>query len=281
MQAFLAGGGAAGAILQGAVKFIPVIGAIVSTLFSVFLGGTDLKPIVKAINDLANQTAQGLDQMKRFAWSIGQLALNGVLFIARIVGDILQALVNALKSIAAALKKIYKDVIQPIAGALRNLRKILDDVYRRWLRPIINFIQRIRQVLAIFRAFGFRWASALDARLARIEGKIIGPYLWVVRQLNGYGLWINVILTAGGVFQRGPFLNSLYRYQGQMVNLWWNAQLATVVSSGPAQAPGPSPAPSQAQVKADFSAYAHFGVGPYQVVADQARAAFAAYTLGL
>lgn len=281
MQGFIAAGGSAVGIIAATVPIIGAVVAIVAGLFSIFAGGPDLKPIIDAVNKLARDTATALDQLKRFAWSIGRLALEGLFFIARIVGDMLQPILNALKSIAAALKKIYDDVIKPALGALRNIRKILDDVYRRWLRPIINFIQRIRQLLAIFRLFGFKWAAALDARLARIEGKIIGPYLWVLRQMNGYGSWLNIILTATGVIQRGPFLNSAYRYQGQLAALWWNSQTAANTPGPPAPGSPAASAPSPGQVQSDFQTFATIGGGPYQAVADQARSVFNAQLAGV
>lgn len=280
MQAFT-GIGAASTIISGVIRFVPFVGAIIGTLLSFFGGGPDLSAITKAINDLANKTAQALDQINRFAWSIGKLALNGLFFIARIVGDMIGNLAKAVRGIWDALQKVYKDVIQPALRALKNIRKILDDVYRKWLRPIINAIQIMRRFLAIFRAFGFRWAAALDTRLAQIEGRIIGPFLWITRQLNGYGAWINVILTAGGVFQRGPFLNSVYQNIGQITNLWWISQ-ANQLGTAPAISPAtPVITPTPAQVQGDFHVWAQSGVGPYAQDAATAQSVFQTSLLGL
>lgn len=258
---------------------LPVVGAvvaIVSGLFSIFGGGNDTAKINQAIQNVATQAAQGIDTIKRFTWAVGRLALGTLLTFWRILSDVMGNLVKALKTLVDALKKLYDDVIKPALRALRAIRKILDDVYRRWLRPIINFLQQVRKILAIFRAFGFKWAGALDARIARIEGRIIGPYIWLTRQLNGYGQWINVILTAGAVFQKPVFRNSAYANAGFLTNLWWVSQSgaltgSSAITSTPAQGPA-----TPAEARAEFQQFASTNTGPYGDVALRARVVFQA-----
>lgn len=265
--------GVGGVLIQNTLRFIPIVGAIVGTLLSFFGGGNDTAKLSQAINDLANKTGQALDQIKRFSWAIGRMALGALLLLWRAITDMVGELVKAFRSLLDALKRIYDDVIKPALRALRAIRNILDDVYRRWLRPIINTIQQIRRILAIFRAFGFKWAGALDARLARIEGKIIGPYIWLVRQLNGYGQWINVILTAGGVLQRPIFRNSAYGNAGYLANLWWVSQTSGGLA-GSSVTPAAAPAFStRAELSAQWQQFAQADTGP---MADYAARALAA-----
>jgi hypothetical protein len=275
--------GAAGGLTLTVVAFIPVVGAIIGALFSIlsfFGGGGDVQKLAAAVSDLATKTATALDQLKRFAWAIGRLALGGLLLLWRAITDMIGELVKAFRSILAALKKIYDDVIKPALRALRAVRKILDDVYRKWLRPIINAIQQVRRILAIFRAFGFKWAGALDARLARIEGKIIAPYIWLVRQLNGYGQWINVILTAGGVLQKPIFRNSAYGNAGYLSNLWWVSQ--TSGGLGGVSVPDAAPAAylTLPQVQSQMRQYVQTGTGPYADAAARSVAAAQAASIG-
>lgn len=270
----LVGIGAAAGLASSLIAFIPLIGGIISGLLGIFTGGTDLKPIVNAINQLASQTALALDELKRFAWSIGRVALNVLMFVARIVGDMIAYILKALRSIVSALKKLYADVIKPIWRMLRDIRKILNDLYTKWIRPIINFLQKIRKLLQILRIFGFKWAGALDARLARIESKIIGPYIWVIRQLNGYGQWINVILTATGVIQKPLFMNSVYANLGAITNLWWAGQagqLGGATTLTPAQPVQPRTLP---QVEADMQLFVATGAGTSGTDAQRALDAF-------
>jgi len=281
VQALSLFSGGVGGLISTGIKFIPVVGAIISTLLSFFGGGNDTAKLNQAINDLANKTAQALDQMKRFAWAIGRLALGSLLLLWRAITDMAGELVKAFRSLLDALKKIYEDVIKPALRALRAIRKILDDVYRRWLRPIINAIQQVRRILAIFRAFGFKWAGALDARLARIEGKIIGPYIWLVRQLNGYSQWINVILTAGGVLQRPIFRNSAYANAGYLSNLWWVGQTAGGLSGSTIPDATPAAAASLPVVQSQMRQYAQTNTGPLADAAAQALAAAEAVSIGV
>lgn len=273
MQASGLFSGAGGGLIIGALKFIPLIGTIIGvigSLFSIFGGGPDLSKITQAINTLADQTAKGLDAGKRFTWASGRMALGGLLLVWRVIDGMISELVKAFRSILAALDKLYNDVIKPALRGLRAIRKILDDVYNKWLRPIINVIQQVRRILAIFRAFGFKWAGALDARLAKIEGRIIGPFLWVIRQMNGYGRWINVILTAGGLIQKPIFRNSAYANAGYLANLWWITQTSGYPGS-PALVSPPHAAPaSLADVQSQFQQYAQTDTGPLAAAAAAA-----------
>ena len=269
------GGGAIwsgiGGLISTGISFIPVIGGIVSSLLSIFGGGgNEVAKLQEQMNQQFTRVGQAIDAMKRFSWAIGRAGLGALLLVSRIITDMAAELVKAFRSLLDALKKLYEDVIKPALRALRAIRKILDDVYKRWLRPILNAIQKVRRVLAIFRAFGFKWAGALDARLARIEGRIIGPYLWILRQLNGYGSWINVILTAGGVLQKPLFLNSVYANIGQITNLWWVAQSGGL-SGAPSLTVSPAGAPvTLFEVQSQMQQYAQTNSGPLADAAARA-----------
>lgn len=262
---------------------LPVVGAVVSIvagLFSIFGGGSDTAKINQAIQNVATGAAQGIDAIKRFSWSIGRLALGTVLTFWKVLSDGIGNLVKAFKTLLDALGKLYEDVIKPALRALRSIRKILDDVYRKWLRPIINVLQQVRKILAVFRAFGFKWAGALDRRIAQIEGKIIGPYIWVVRQLNGYGQWINVILTAGGVFQKPIFRNSAYANAGFLTNLWWTSQSGALTGSSAVTSSSSPDLATPAQARASFQQFATTDTGPYADVAQRARVVFQTGSIG-
>ena len=281
MQGLSLFSGGVGGLISTGQRFIPIIGTIVGTLLSFFGGGNDTAKISQALNDLANKTGQALDQLKRFSWVIGRLALGSLLLLWRAITDMVGELVKAFRSLLDALKKIYEDVIKPALRALRAIRKILDDVYRRWLRPIINAIQQVRRILAIFRAFGFKWAGKLDARLARIEGKIIGPYIWLVRQLNGYSQWINVILTAGGVIQRPIFRNSAYGNAGYLSQLWWVGQTAGGLGGSTIPDATPAAVVALPEVQAQMQQYAQTDTGPLADAAARALAAAQAVSIGV
>jgi hypothetical protein len=261
--------GFGGLVIQG-INFIPIIGPIVTLLLSFFGGGPDLSGITRAINDLATNAAKAIDALKRFSWAIGRLALGSLLLLWKVINDMVAEIIKALKSIVTALGKLYENVIKPALKAIRKIRTILNDIYNRWLRPMINAIQLIRRILSIFRAFGFKWAAALDARLARIEGRIIGPFLWVLAQVNGIANWINILITAKGVFQKGIFRNSAYENAGFLSDLFWSSQTAGALGRAQAaqldvQQPAKLP-----EVQAQMREYVLTNSGPLAAAAAQA-----------
>jgi len=257
------------------VLAVAVVATALGLLFGSLFGGPDLSGVQKAIMQMRDTFTRAIDTTIRFAWSASRLALTGLLSILRIIQDGLKEIVKQLRRLAAAVKNITDHIITPILRALRHLRSILNDIYKNWLRPILNVIQKVRRILAIFRAFGFKWAGALDARLARIEGKIIAPYIWLVRQMNGYGSWINVILTAGGVFQKPVFRNTAYGNAGWLTNLWWTSQSGGLQVSSAVTPYTPAPVVTLPVVQAQMQQYARTNTGP---LADAAARALSAAT---
>jgi len=271
----LEGGGTAIDLIGGALSFgLGLIGSLLGSLFGNLFGGGDVNKLANAVNQLATNVAKSLDLLKRFAWTIGR-ALGAllaavhdwfVLFLGRVWAMI--------QDIAKAIGNLAKQILPDLAKAVRVARKVLDDIYRNYIRPVLNWIQIARRYLAILRALHVPFAGQLDAILVKIEGKIIAPYLYALRTLNGIGSWVNVIVTAGGVIQRPLFLRTMYAYQQDWINMWWVGQLAPPGAAG-ALTPEPPAVPQTAsQVMSDFAVYAQTGAGPFEPYAAQAADGF-------
>jgi hypothetical protein len=255
----------------GAVSFgVQVLDSILSGLFGFvgsllggLFGGGSVSPdqLQQAISQLADSMGQALDLVKRFAWAIARMAGAILQAISTILEGILKGLIAAVKALGKLLKDLYNNVLVPLLKGLHDLQKILNDIYRNWLRPIINAIQVVRRLLALLVALHVKWAIALDQRLAQIEGKIAAPFLWLVQQLNGYGQWLNIILTTRATIQRAVFQRSLFENMGTLDNLWWSSQSGGMIT--PAAAPSFSaPAPTTVQQEAaSMQQFAQTGTG--------------------
>lgn len=234
-----AGGGAEAGTWAAPVTFgvSIVVGAILGALFGSLFGGSDTKALQQAINQLRTALAQTADELERFAWSIA-VGL-GRLFqaIAGIWDTFLDAVWTYLKQLWKLLWCLVDTIIPKIINVLRDLRKFLDTVYLKYILPAMRYLLRVRQVLAILRALHVPIAAQLDKILGQIQGALFLPFTYLLRSLNGYGGWFNFILTSRLILQRPLFLNTMYAYQADWINMFYTAQSG---QQGPVGTLGPA-----------------------------------------
>lgn len=132
--------------------------------------------------------------LSMMAWT--KDAINGVLGALRKVAGLLakplqyiwqhliRGILLRLANALIAMHRWLEDHLGPVIRFLQRLRAFIDRIFRRYIRPILVLLQRVRRVLAVFRLLGFKWAQALDARIAQIEGKIAQVVLTIRGTLN-------------------------------------------------------------------------------------------------
>jgi hypothetical protein len=263
----------------GPVGLIPIVGpilevglAIVSVLGAIFGFGGGGNSADAAIRQLSNQLASVTRSLTKFIWSIGYALGLLLQWIHDLLVGLLQSIWTLLKRLAALVRTIVTDLIPRLLRIIRNMRALLQQVYQKYIRPALAWIQYARQWLAILRIFHVGWATKLDSWLVKLQGRIIAPYLYVLRSINGIGTWVNLVVTVTGLIQRPVFLNTMYAYQADWINMWWVGQSSTGVGVPPTSAPPPVLPPTQAQVTSDFSAWVTADAGTYATVAARAQA---------
>lgn len=259
------GGGPLAPIFFG----VSIVSTILQALFGGIFGGSSTKALADAVTRLRTDFATAIDNVVRFAWK-SVFALGTLLQLFHDVWiSFFDKLWSYVKELGRLLKRLVDDVLPVVIKALRNARELLNTLYKRFIRPLMNYIQKVRKYLAILRALHVPFADKLDKVLARIEGKIIGPYLYVLRTLNGMGGWINVIVTAGGVIQRPLFIRTMYAFQADWVNMFWAGQTAGhVTPPAPSRVSQRIP-PTNAQLLVEWDAYAQARSGTFADVIAQ------------
>jgi hypothetical protein len=205
---------------------VGIVTAVISLLANLFGLGASSEPVAMQhdLDTLGQNESSFMDQITKFATKLAR-TLGKLLTALQAVWTWLQAHVLALlKAIKKRLDWIEKNILKPYQDMMRRIRAQIMWIYKTFFRPIIQFIQSIRRVLSIFKLLGFKWAKKLDARLARLEGRIMAPILALLRHTNITGSWINYLVTLDGTLQRVVFVRSLWAYQGDVVNTFWGAQ---------------------------------------------------------
>lgn len=164
----LGDGGAGSVTVTGILNvIIPGLGSIIG-----FLAGTS-----RALKNLANQVSRAFT----FVWA----EISGAIFATlRLLQTHILALIARLRGLFQWLHDHLKNIIGPIIAHAKAIRDLWDNLFKRFIAPIIQTIQHVRQTLEIFKVFHVKWATALDSRLAKLEGQITSYFLKVTQELN-------------------------------------------------------------------------------------------------
>lgn len=256
--------------------------SVISSLFGAIFGGSgDIQKLAKQVDQLKQATEAGLDQATRFTWAVGNGVATTWLAITNIWDNFLDALWSALKGLWKLLWCLAATVLPKIIQALKDLRKFLDWIYQNYIRKIMNYLQLIRRWLQILKLLHVPFAAKLDSIITRIQGALFTPFLYLLRSLNGFGAWYNVILTADLVLQKPIFLRTMWAYQGEWINMWWAAQSATATSGGGVPTTtGPAPPTIQSEA-ASVHEFVLTGAGDYGVLAAESKALSLQFQAGL
>lgn len=265
-------GGGIGTVISTALDYIPIIGPILGGIASWLFGGSDISGLTKAVKQLSQEVTNLGDSITRFTWSVAD-GLGGLWEADALIWDnFIDQFWTNFKNVWKALWKHLAETIPTILKILHDGRQLLDKIYQKYIRPLMNWIQLLRRWLTLLKLLHVPFAQKLDKILTQIQGAVFTPFLYVLRWLNGYGAWYNVILTADLILQKPVFLRTMYAYQGEWINLWWAAQSTghTLGASSPSS--GAAAPPSDAEVISDVNVYATTGGGPMAFDVAQARA---------
>jgi hypothetical protein len=265
-----------GSVLGPVLWGIAGVTAALGVLFGTGVFGGVSGSTLSAIQKIRDQVSSAVDITKRFSWTVARMAGALLVALGNVLENLIKPILQALKNIKKALEDLKRIITDPHLNALQKIRAVLENIYFNWLRPLIVTIQNIRKILTLLRAFGVKWAGDLDARLARIEGKISGPYIWLLQQLNRYGSWINIILTTRATIQKIIFKRSLLENMGTLSALFFNTHTDTSSAGAPIPAGQGFQPKNLQQCQADMTLYVQANVGPIAAIASNAQILFVA-----
>ena len=132
-------------------------------------------------------------------------------FFENLYPTIIQPLISELVKIEHWLAGLYDSLIKPLVGELVKLEHWVHDVlapvvkwvkiaqawYNKYILPWQLRMQQIvsiaRKFLSVFRLFGAKWATKLDADFAKVQSYITTSIVDVVATLNGVVSWLQLI----------------------------------------------------------------------------------------
>lgn len=169
-----------------------------------------LGSVQTAINNLTGITASIIGLLG----GLFNLLLSLLSLLKLLWTKVLKPLADNVKDAIEKLQKKLDKILKPILDALKAQRQALLDFYNRFIRPLIAFLESIRRFIHILQIFHIHLLDGLDAQLAKLEAKIMGPFLAALGRINTLGNWISFILNTRLLIFRGLFLGTLKFNQG-------------------------------------------------------------------
>lgn len=169
-----------------------------------------LGSVQTAVNNLTGITASIVTLLGGlFQLLVGLLGLLKTLWEKQ-----LKPLTGKIKDAIDKLQKKLSKILKPIMDALKQQRQQILDIYNKFIRPLIVFIESIRHFIHILQLFHIHLLDKLDAQLAKLERKIMGPFLAALGRINTLSNWISFILNGKLLIFRGLYLGSMHAYRG-------------------------------------------------------------------
>lgn len=161
--------------------------------------------------------------------------------IRRVVVTIASSAGDFFRSIVTATRTLYDRVLAPIVDAARSyydrfqkfLRRTFDPIIKifdkvqetmtwiwdRVIGPIVDTIDKLRAALRLLAKLGVPFAAKIEEILQAIQRTIIERFRQVQSWINRATFWLDILLDPRGWIKSTPFLYTVFRYAGNIMNL--------------------------------------------------------------
>ena len=202
---------------------MPVLffGALISLIATVFVRVADVVlRVVKAIIPIVDKV---FGVIKTVVVRVGQNAGRFFRFIGKaarsLYRDILVPLTDAVKRFIDKVEAFLRRVFDPIIKIFDRVREVLNKIWDKIIRPILDAIDKIRAALRLLAALGVPFVAAIEKVLQAIQQQIFTRFVQVQNWVNRATFWLDLLLDPRGWIKSTPFLYTIWRYAGNVLNL--------------------------------------------------------------
>ena len=194
-----------------------IIGLIVSAFVSVATAVVSVLAVVVPI------FIQVFGVIKSVALSIASNAGRFFRFIvdsSRAVFDrVLMPIVDAARRYYDKFTAFLRRVFDPIIKIFDRIQDVLNKIWDKIIAPILSAIDKVRLVLKLLGALGVPFAKKLEELLQRIQREIFNRFKQVQNWVNTATFWLDWLLDPRGWIKSTPFLHTIFRYGGNVMNI--------------------------------------------------------------
>lgn len=196
-------------------------GALIGLIATVFFRVADVVlRVVRAIIPIVDKV---FGVIKTVVVRVGQNAGRFFRFIARsaraLYRDILVPLTDALKRFIDKIEAFLRRVFDPIIKIFDRIREVLNKIWDKIIRPVLDAIDKIRVALRLLAKLGVPFVAAIEKVLQAIQREIFERFVQVQNWVNQATFWLDLLLDPRGWIKSTPFLYTIYRYAGNVLNI--------------------------------------------------------------
>lgn len=195
--------------VTAAIAIVTLLG----NLFGIFRGKVD-KNVKAGLEFLRAGIVEVGKVLAEFAKDTGRMLAKVAGLLRRSWTRVILPFLRKLDRWVLRVQKWLRDTFGPIIHALLWLRTNILKFYEKWLRPIFDTIEVMRRILGLLSFLHLSFARKLDAQLAEIERRLRQPIDALLRKVNEIIDWTDLVLDAGGFFQRYTLIKSLWKNVG-------------------------------------------------------------------
>lgn len=196
-------------------------GALIGIIVGVFVRvGTAIITVMKIVGPIFLRV---FNVVKDVVVSLGKGAGRFFRFIADaargIYNNVLKPIVDGARTFYNRFKDFLLKVFDPIIQIFDRIQAALTWVWTKIISPILAGIDEIRRALRLLAAIGVPFAARLEDVLARIQREIFERFRQIQNWVNTATFWLDILLDPGGWIKSTPFLYTVFRFGGNMVNV--------------------------------------------------------------
>lgn len=196
-------------------------GALIGVIVGVFAAvGSAIISVLTVVGPIFLSV---FNTIKTVVVTVGRLAGTFFRFVAGAVralwDNVLKPIVDAARTFYSRFKEFLLKVFGPVISIFDKIQEALTWVWTKIISPILDGIDQIRRALRLLAAIGVPFTARLEEVLARIQREIFNRFRQIQNWVNTATFWLDILLDPGGWIKATPFLYTVFRFSGNVVNV--------------------------------------------------------------
>lgn len=197
------------------------LGALISLIGGLIVSiGNVVLQVVRAIMPILSQV---FDVIRLVVQRIGENAGRFFRFISGSVRalfrDVLRPIVDAARTYYERFKGFLQRVFGPVIKIFEAVNRFLTRIWDKIIGPILDALDKVRAALRVLAKLGVPWAGKFEELIQAIQREIFERFRQVQNWVNTATFWLDILLDPGGWIRFTPFLNTVYRTAGNILNI--------------------------------------------------------------
>lgn len=197
------------------------IGAIIGIIVSAFVSVAS--SVVSVLSIVVPIFVQVFGVIRSVVTVLGRNAGTFFRWIARgarsLLNDVIIPAIDSLQAYYDRFKAWLRVTFDPIIRIFDAVQRVMNKIWDKVIGPILDIFDKVRAALRLLAKLGVPFAAKLEGILRKISQTIFERFRQVQTWINTATFWLDILLDPRGFIRSTPFLFSIFRFSGNIVNL--------------------------------------------------------------